>query len=199
MNAFLMRVLAVAAGGASLVLAADLGRGIELYNSRSYTEAERELREVLQNEPESARAHAYLGMALLSRDKVREAAEELRRAEELDATSPDVKIGLAQLYIEQKDYSKAETALDEAGDVAEARYYRGVLNVHRKRYEPAVKDLENEVARNPENAYAHYYLGLAYSNTRRPDRMVRHFDTFLKLAPDAPEAKKVQSFLRSAR
>ena len=52
---------------------------------------------------------------------------------------------------------------------------------------------------NPENPYAHYYAGLAYNQIKRPDKMLEHFRTFLKLAPEAPEAPKVRALLRGIR
>jgi len=74
-----------------------------------------------------------------------------------------------------------------------------MLNTYRKNYEPAISDLETAVERDPNNAYAHYYLGLAYSGAKHPDKMVAHFETFLKQVPDAPEANRVRSFLKSVR
>ena len=61
----------------------------------------------------------------------------------------------------------------------------------------AIDDLEKAMAKNPGNAYAHYYAGVAYNGLKRTDKMVEHFQHFLRLAPRAPEAKKIQSVLRA--
>ena len=49
----------------------------------------------------------------------------------------------------------------------------------------------------PTWAYAHYYAGLAYSKVKRVDLTERHFQAFLRLAPQAPERPGVQSILRT--
>ena len=74
-----------------------------------------------------------------------------------------------------------------------------MLNTYRKNYESAIPDLETALERDPNNVYAHYYLGLAYSGAKRPDKMVNHFEIFLKQLPDSPESKRVKSFLKSVR
>jgi lipoprotein NlpI len=93
--------------------------------------------------------------------------------------------------------------LDEAQavnpDNAEVYYYRGVLAAHRKDYKAAAESLERAVKLEPDHAYAHYHAGLAYNLLKRPDKMLEHFQAFLKLAPDAPEAQKIRTVVRSAR
>jgi tetratricopeptide (TPR) repeat protein len=74
-----------------------------------------------------------------------------------------------------------------------------MLAVLKKQYKEAVPQLETAIKQDAENAYAYYYAGLAYSNTKRPDKMVESFNNFLRLEPKAPEAAKVRSFLKSSR
>jgi hypothetical protein len=62
-----------------------------------------------------------------------------------------------------------------------------------------VKDFEQYLSVHPEAAYAHYYAGMAYSAIRRPDRMLTHFEQFLRMKPDAPEARKVRAVMRSTK
>jgi hypothetical protein len=40
---------------------------------------------------------------------------------------------------------------------------------------------------------------MAYNGLKRPDKMLTHFELFLKMKPDAPEARKVNSVVRAAR
>jgi tetratricopeptide (TPR) repeat protein len=195
MGAQIAAFMILALGGT--VLAADLDRGVELYKEGKYAEAASELRAVVEGEPENGRAHRYLGLALLEQNKVDEAAPVLHKASELDPGG-ESKLALARLYLEQKEFGKAETALEGAeGDGLE--YVRGQVHLNRKRYDQAARDLEAYIEKNPEHAYAHYYAGLAYNGIRRPDRMLTHFELFLKLKPDAPEARKVRSVMKTAR
>ena len=48
-------------------------------------------------------------------------------------------------------------------------------------------------------AYAHYYAGLSYYQAERIDLMAAFFESFLKLAPDAPERAQVESIMRTIR
>ena len=48
-------------------------------------------------------------------------------------------------------------------------------------------------------AAAQYYAGLANYRIKRIDLMTRNFETFVKLAPNAPERPEVESILRTVR
>jgi tetratricopeptide (TPR) repeat protein len=48
-------------------------------------------------------------------------------------------------------------------------------------------------------AYAHYYAGLSYSRVKQTDRMAAHFESFVRLAPMAPERLGVESIMRTLR
>ena len=181
----------------SALFAADLDRARDLYNQGKYAEAATELRDVLKDEAENATARRLLGLALIEQGKAADASEHIRKAVELDA-SGDNKLALARLYAAEKDWDKAEETLtDASGD--ELEYVRGIVHLNRQRYEEAIRDLEAFIERHPEHAYAHYYAGLAYNKAEKPDRMLRHFEAFVKLKPDAPEARKVRSVLKTGR
>ncbi|MCC6860044.1 MAG: tetratricopeptide repeat protein [Bryobacterales bacterium] len=191
----------------ALTLAADLRRGIELYETRKYSAAAAELREVVRADPENVAARCHWGLALLELKEYSQAAEQFKQAEEQRSGSKprvdQIKAGLAQARMGQEHYDEAQQLVDDAlqtnPDSAEALFAQGKLQVHRKDYRAAAATLDRASERDPKNPYVHYYAGIAYSNLRRPDRMVNEFQLFLKLAPDAPEADKVKSLLRSAR
>lgn len=189
-------------GFATLCMAADLGRGVEKFQSRDYAGAESELRAVVAAEPENVEALRVLGLALVRQGKNQDAMPFLDKAAQTAPDSAAVKLAQAGAYAGEKQYDKAGEIVDAAaaqqGDNPELPYYRGMLAVLKKQYKEAVPLLETAVRQDPENAYAYYYAGLAYSNTKRPDKMVESFSNFLRLEPKAPEAAKVKSFLKSA-
>jgi tetratricopeptide (TPR) repeat protein len=195
MGALLAAWMVLALGG--LAFGADLDRGVELYKEGKYAEASATLRAVVEEEPENGRAHRYLGLALLGEEKLPEAARHLEKAGELDPGG-ETKLALARLYLEQKEFGKADAVLGEA-EGEDLEYVRGQVHLNQKRYDQAARDLDAYIKKNPEEAYAHYYAGLAYNGLRRPDRMLTHFELFLKLKPDAPEARKVRSVMKTAR
>ncbi|MBI2820731.1 MAG: tetratricopeptide repeat protein [Acidobacteria bacterium] len=187
----------------------QVDRGIELYQAGQYKDAEQVLQEAVSVAPEDVRARYYLGLALLGRGRNKDAVDEFLRAKEAlseleSAPSRDqIEVGLARAYLERKEYEKARESLDEAEALnasnPDVYLYRGKLHVQRGNYIAAVGELEKALELAAEDPYAHYYAGIAYSNIKRPDKMVDHFQMFLKLAPDAPEAAKVRSLLRSVR
>jgi len=182
---------------------ADLERGIELYNGKKYAEAEQVLAQTVQANDGDARAHEYLGLARLSLGKLDEAEAQLSRAQELAPASDSIKVGLARVRIEKKQFDAAEESLKSAreinGDNPDVPLYSGALKLAKRDYQGAINDLNDAIARKPDNAYAYYYAGLAYSGLNRQDKMIDSFQTFLKLAPNAAEADKIKSLLRSVR
>jgi tetratricopeptide (TPR) repeat protein len=177
-----------------------LGRAIELYESKNYREAEPALREVLGEDPGNSRARHTLGLVLMELKNYGEAANELQKALESGAPTDQIQVDLARAYVELHDWDKAEAALRAAqGDNPEVYYLRGRVASGRKDYAAAAPDFEKAIELNPRHAYAYYYAGIAYNSLKRRDKTVQYFNTFLKLAPDAPEAEKVQSLLRALR
>jgi tetratricopeptide (TPR) repeat protein len=63
----------------------------------------------------------------------------------------------------------------------------------------AAEAFDRTIEANSRFAYAYYYAGLAYSKIDRADRMALRFETFLRLAPEAPERREVESILRTLR
>jgi tetratricopeptide (TPR) repeat protein len=191
--------MTLAAGG---LWAADLNRGLELYRSAKFGDAEREFAEAARENPGDAHALVYLGLTRLHLNKTAEAASALNEARGIAPDSGEVQVGMARLYIEQGKFGDAETALREAkgqGETSELLLAQGMLRLAQKDFNGAADSLEAALKENPDTAYAHYYAGLAYNGLRQPDRMVNHFQSFLRMAPTAPEGKRVESLLRSVR
>lgn len=192
MKPLLFGLLAVSA-----MFATDSSRGIELYKEGKYTEAESELRSFVAYHEDNARARRFLGLALIEQKKFDEAADELNRAAELEPGG-ESKGAIARLYAEKKEFDRAEAELDGAsGD--DAVYARALVQLHHKKFQDSVKSLETYLESDPNHAYAHYYAGMAYNGTRRKDKMLSHFEMFLRLNPDAPEARKVRAVLQTGR
>ena len=189
-------ILCLGIGGLTLE-AEDLDRGIDLYKKSNFAEAASVLRKVVEENKGNARANLYLGLALIEQNKAGEAEPFINSADEL-APNGETKLGRARLAVEKKDYDAADSALKEA-EGEDVPYVRGLLDLNRKRFEDAARELEEYSQSHPDHAYAHYYAGMAYNGARRPDKMLTHFELFLKMKPDAPEARKVQSVLRSGR
>lgn len=187
----------VLVGMGSLVWAEDADRGVALYRQGKYAAAQTVLAQTVRAEPKDAKAQRYLGLVLIEQHKVSEAEEHLNQANEVDPNG-ETKLALARLYIERKEFDKAQPLVDE-GDGPEKSYVKGLLLLNRQQNKEAAESLESYLAENPDHPYAHYYAGLAYNGAKRPDKMLSHFELFLRLMPDAPEAKKVRAVLSTGR
>jgi tetratricopeptide (TPR) repeat protein len=180
-----------------LLFAADLERGIDLYKQGKYSEAESELRGVVSQDDNNSRAHRLLGLALVEERKFEEAAGQLNKAAELEPGG-EAKGALARMHAEKKEYDQAEAALDGASG-EDADYARALVLLSRNQYSEAASLLETYSENNPNHAYAHYYAGMAFNGAKRKDKMLSHFEMFLRLKPDAPEARKVRAVLQTGR
>lgn len=185
--------VAILTGLCAFTLTADTDRGVELYKQGKYADAQSELAKAVQGNPDDARARRYLGLALVEQHKPAEAQEHLNKANDLDP-SGDTKLALARMYIEQKNLDKADALLNGA-DGEDLDYVRGLLQFNRQQNKEAAASLESYLKDHPEHPYAHYYAGLAYNALKRPDKMLTQFELFLRLKPDAPEARKVRAVM----
>lgn len=177
----------------AFLVMADTDRGVDLYRQGKFSDAQSELAKAVQSNPDDARAQRYLGLTLVEQHKGSDAEPHLNKANELDPGG-ESKLALARLYVEQKDLDKADALLSDA-DGPDKEYVQGMLQLQRGQNKEAAASLESYLSKNPDNAYGHYYAGLAYNAAKRPDKMLTHFELFLKIRPDAPEAKKVRAVL----
>ena len=92
---------------------------------------------------------------------------------------------------------EADQAVARGGSIAEAHYQRGLALSARQEMAEAAAAFQKASDLDPSWSYAHYYAGIAFSKVRRADLTASHFQTFLKLAPQAPERGEVQSILRT--
>ena len=198
------RILTILAGVCLLTpqaLAQTANDGISQFHSGRLGEAERTLGAVSEKEPKDARSQFYLVLVLSHEDKLEEAETIAKKLAESAPDSEYSHLGAARVYIQRKDYDRAEVAIKAAqkssAEPPDLLFVRGLLRAAKKEYRAAADDLEKVIEMQPRNAYAHYYAGLAYNGLKRPDKMVEHLQHFLRLAPDAPEARKVQSILRA--
>lgn len=82
---------------------------------------------------------------------------------------------------------------DLAKETAVAHYNLGVLFMRQGQYKEAAGEFEYTVSLNPIDAFAHFNLAVLYDNyLDDPDRAVRHYEHYIRLLPDAGDAKKVE-------
>jgi tetratricopeptide (TPR) repeat protein len=139
-----------------------------------------------------------------SQQKLRR-ADEARRVYEQLASRPDGDpwrdIGRSAVALLSSNAAGAVQEADQAvahgGSVAEAHYQRGLALSAKQDLAEAAAAFQKAADLDPSWAYPHYYAGIAFSKAKRADLTASHFQTFLKLAPQAPERGEVQSILRT--
>ena len=191
-------------------------------------EAQQALQGIVAQTPNDVEAHYALGEVLLERDDYAGAEREFATVAELGNEGLSL-IGRGRVLVEQQRSEEAKSLLNqadektpdaqeliakiEAADTDEARaaaraeaekvadlyYGRGLANALLRDYTASAADLETSLQLDPGNAKAHYYAGLAYNAQNRPDMMISHFDTFLRMAPEGPEADRARNVMRGVR
>lgn len=148
--------------------------------------------------PEPVADELSTGISLYQQGKWAEAEGHLRAASGTEASAY-----LAAALAKQKKYAEAEApalaALAEDATHAVAVGALGESLVGQKKYAAAIEKMGAVIEKKNDLAYAWYWRGQAYYNNKQPDRMVSDFETFLRLAPRAPEAAAVQQLLASLK
>jgi tetratricopeptide (TPR) repeat protein len=113
------------------------------------------------------------------------------------------KAAQAQSLAKAKQYAQAEPparavvaacAVQPVGVAALGEALAG-----QRKYGDAVAAMSSAIAARPDLAYAYFWRGQSYYGLKQKDKMVTDFNTFLKLAPTAPEATTVKQLLASLR
>ena len=138
------------------------------------------------------------GMALYQQGKYAEAETALAGVAGPEASAYRA-ASMAKLKKHAAAEPEAKAAVDAlpTNEVAVAALGESLVGL--KKYDEAATRLSAAIAKKEDIAYAHYWLGHAYYNKKQTDRMILHFDRFLKLAPKAPEAVSVQQLLAGLR
>jgi tetratricopeptide (TPR) repeat protein len=116
---------------------------------------------------------------------------------------PNPKADQALSLARSQKYAEAEAAANgvlgtcPTQPVAVAALGQSV--VAQKRYDDAVAKMTAAITAKKDLAYPYLWRGYAYYYKKQPDKMVGDFETFLKLAPAAPEATTVKQLLASIK
>lgn len=206
----LFKILVVSAvtifiGGMSLQVLAQTGKGIELYNSWEYENAEKVLRKVLTNEPADSQAGYYLGLSLLMQGKYLDALDILQKAKAPGKagipSKGQLEIALTRVYLGLKRHPEALERLKAAekakADPVDIHTFRGAYYLEEAGAKEAAQELEKAFKLESQNAYTYYYAGFAYMRLGNPAKAVQMFEMFLRLSPYAPEAEGAKFLIDS--
>jgi len=185
-------------------------KGLELFNSWKFQEAEKAFREALQSDPKDTPTSFYLGLSLLLQGKNGEALDVFLKVKSSQdkadqSTRPaipselQIQLALARARLGLKQYAEAwknlESARIEDGKSSDVYVYRGAYYVQQEKYQEALKELQKAISLDKKNPYAYYYQGLAYFHSGEAQKAVDALKMFISLAPDAPEAGEAKQIV----
>jgi Tfp pilus assembly protein PilF len=168
--------------------------------SGDHRQAVRELKAALEIHPQFPLALNELGAQYMLLGQLTDAADSFASAVKLAPDEPVLRINYGILLIRQKRYGEAEqqlargVALDEKNAVA--RLHRGHALIRLGRGAEAEAELLQAVKLGgPATALAHRYLGALYFDRGDDARAAAELEEYLRLAPDAADARQVRSIL----
>jgi tetratricopeptide (TPR) repeat protein len=91
----------------------------------------------------------------------------------------------------------AQQAVERNGDSAWTHFQLGFVAYRQNDFPTAASECERATQINGDLAYAHYFAGLAFQRERNSAKAGDHLNTFLRLAPDAPERQAVLAIVRT--
>ena len=176
--------------------------GVEALKVGDRKAAKARFREVLEASPGFAPALSALAVLLINDGSFEEAAA---AAEKLLTLQPD---NIQAMRIAYQSYrSSGDTdgearaferlAAADPAVVSTQFFDEGVELFNAGQTAQAIENFERALAVDDSLAKGHYYLGLCYTNTGNADEAKKHFETFLRLAPEDPDAAVAEEMLKA--
>lgn len=186
-------------------LKAAFAEGAALSNAGKYDEAVAKFNQVIAEVPKCTECYVNIGATLAQKKDYAGAEAAYKKALELDPNSAESYFGLAAIYNDQKKFTEAQAMSAEASKRAGAGaasgapanadtlYNQGVIAWNANDFAKAQEHFAAAAAANPNHAEAHFMLGRTNLNLGKLPEAAKEFETYLKIAPNGPNAKEAQT------
>ncbi|HEV2972652.1 MAG TPA: tetratricopeptide repeat protein, partial [Pirellulales bacterium] len=176
-----------------LLVAALVGLGWgTLRRNEDYSTGAAIWRDVLEKNPDNARAHNNLAVQLLDQGKIDEAMEHCKRALELERDYADAESNLGLALTKQHKFEEALPHYRRALELKpEHKYALDLLAAaltEQGKYSEAVDLYDRLLKIDPENAKTHFDLANCLRKSGQADAAIEQFKIALAVEPDYPEA-----------
>lgn len=133
-----------------------------------------------------------------------------KKAIEIKPDYAEAYSGLANVYNATRKFDEAAAASAKAmelsgsgaaagGGNADAMFNQGVILWNAGKVADAKKQFEGAIAANPNHAESHYQLGMTMVNEGNLAGATAEFETYLKIAPEGPNAATAKGILASLK
>lgn len=174
--------------------------GAELTNAGKLDEAIVKFEEVLVAVPKCTECYVNLGAIHSRKQDWAKAEDAFKKALELNPESVESYNGLANVYNAQKKFKEAQAMNVEAtkrmgatGGSAESLYNQGVIAWNANDFPKAQELFAAAIKADEKHAESHFMLGQAYLNLGKLPEAAKEFETYIKVAPNGPNAEKAKS------
>jgi len=187
--------------------------GATLSNAGKFDEAVAKFNEVIVKLPKCVECYTNIALIQVRKKDYAAAEAAYKKALELQPTSSDIYMGLANVYNAQ---GKSDLALEASaqasklgggaagggaagGASADALFNQGVIAWNASKAEEAMKLFQQAVAADPKYADAHYWLGMANVNQGKLPEGIKSFEEYLKLAPTGQYADQAKGMIAAIK
>lgn len=158
-------------------------------------------REAARLDPSLDEAHVKLGKSYQAKGMLREAEASMREAVRLRSSSPAAHEGLLDVLEDQGRKADALAAARQYArsrpDVAASWERLGGLEARAGNAKGAADAFQKSLQIDASRVSVHYQLGVLYDKSlKAPDKARIHYEKYLQMAPNGPEAKTVRKRLR---
>ncbi|MGC2235089.1 MAG: tetratricopeptide repeat protein [Pyrinomonadaceae bacterium] len=183
--------------GASPAKKADFSGALNDYNSKNYAKSAVGFQEVVKDDTENREAHYYLGKSLQNLKKDDDAIKAFKEAVKLKPDYAEANYELGNIYYQRKDYQTSLPFYEQAAktDYGSTAIASALGDNYRMLRMPqySIVQYQKVVSYEPENANAHYNLGLTYVELKNNIAARTEYLTLLKL--DKNLAKKLGALI----
>jgi tetratricopeptide (TPR) repeat protein len=155
--------------------------------------------------PNFALAYCEKGAAYLRLNDPDKATESFVKAITIDQNYTEAKYGYGLAQFQKKEYTVAAAAfndvLQQRKDMAEAHLNLGISLFYLKNIDAAIAELKTSITTKggANLAMAHLYLGQIYAQKKMNSEAVAELQTYLDLAPKAPNADRIRSVIEDLK
>ena len=159
--------------------------GLVLLNQEHFPKALAALEKAVELSPKDAEIRTKLATALLAAGNTNEGLATLKTASGLGERNADIQFQIGEIYQAQEKTQAALAAYKKAAyansNFLEPRFAAAEILLEQQDYLQAIIIYRRVIGIAPDNAVAHYKMGLALKGRKRQREALRAFETALKL------------------